>query len=85
MKYLFLLTWVGQFGFSFAFPPCFFLLLAIWLQHSHGWSALTVWIGGALGFLIAIRTVPSNWRAMKNVIAEISSGNPTPVSFNDHK
>ena len=33
MKYLSLLVWVTQFGFSVLFPVCFFLMIAFWLQQ----------------------------------------------------
>lgn len=85
MKYLFLLTWVGQFGFSLVFPPCFFLMLALWLRNQYDLGIWAVFTGGILGFLIAIKTACFNWRAMKKAADEISSVKPTPVSFNDHK
>ena len=41
MKFLNLLMWVGQFGFSVVFPTLFFLLIAVWLQNKFG---LGMWI-----------------------------------------
>lgn len=84
MKLLSLLLWVTQFGLSILFPPCFFLLLAHWLQNSHGFGFWTTIVGGILGILISISTARANWRAMRKAAEEASSQNPPPVSFNDH-
>ena len=48
MKYLSLLVWVTQFGFSVLFPVCFFLMIAFWLQQKF---ALGIWIVAVLGVL----------------------------------
>lgn len=82
MKTLSLILWVTQFGLSVLFPPCFFLLLAAWLQNAHGWGIWTTFVGGFLGILISVSTAKANWRAMKKE-AE-SDAPPPPVSFNDH-
>lgn len=83
MKTLSLILWVTQFGLSVLFPPCFFLLLASWLQSAHDWGIWTTFAGGFLGILISISTARANWRAMKK---EAERDNPPPpVSFNDHK
>ena len=41
MKFIALLVWVGQFGFSAIFPTVFFLLVAVWLQGKFGFG---MWI-----------------------------------------
>ena len=84
MKVLSLLMWVTQFGLSILFPPCFFLLLANWLQTKHGWGSWTTVVCGSLGVLIAISTAQANWRAMRKAAEELSDTKEPPVSFNDH-
>ena len=82
MKILELLLWVTQFGLSIFFPPCFFLLLAHWLQQKFGWGLWCTAVFGILGLLISVSTARANWRAMKKT-AEQGRKAP-PVSFNDH-
>ena len=48
MKYLSLLTWVGQFGFSCLFPTCVFLMLGYYLQNRFD---LGVWIMILMGVI----------------------------------
>lgn len=84
MKLFSLILWVTQFGLSILFPPCFFLLLAHWLQTSHGWGGWTTIAGGILGILISISTARANWRAMRKEAEEASSQDPPPIAFNDH-
>jgi len=84
MNFLSLILWVTQFGLSLLVPPCFFLLLANWLQAEHGWGFWTTVIGGILGILISISTARANWRAMKKEADSLSRKEPPPVSFNDH-
>jgi hypothetical protein len=84
MKYLSLLVWVTQFGFSVLFPVCFFLMVAFWLQQKFALGIWIVAVLGVLGVLIAIGTAKANWRAMRKD-AEAASDNPLPpIAFNDH-
>ena len=83
MKTLELLLWVTQFGFSILFPPCALLLLAHWLQTSHGWGLWTTAAAGILGLLISVSTARANWKAMKKAAGQDDDSEP-PVSFNDH-
>ena len=56
MKFLNLLMWVGQFGFSVIFPTVFFLILAVWLQNKFGLGLWIVVLFGILGVLTSIST-----------------------------
>ena len=72
MKYLSLLTWVGQFGFSCLFPTCLFLRLGVYLQNRF---ALGVWIVillGIIGFLTSISTARACLQSMRKEIDRIS-------------
>ena len=63
MKYLSIILWVTQFGFSAVFPLCFFLLLGTWLEGYFGpWS---VWACAGLGFMTAVGSVRSCFRALR--------------------
>lgn len=84
MKYLNLLMWVGQFGFSILFPTVFFLLLAVWLQEKFGLGMWIVILFGFLGVMTSVSTTRSCLRSLRKA-AEEACGNPDrPVSFNDH-
>ena len=54
MKFIALLVWVGQFGFSAIFPTVFFLLVAVWLQGKFGFGMWIVAVCGVLGILTSI-------------------------------
>lgn len=72
MKYLSLLIWVGQFGFSCIFPTCLFLMLGIYLQDRFD---LGVWIVielGIIGFLTSLSTARSCLRSIRKEIDRIS-------------
>ena len=56
MKFISLLMWVGQFGFSAIFPTVFFLLIAVWLQNKFGFGMWIVAVFGVLGVLTSIST-----------------------------
>lgn len=84
MKYLSLLTWVGQFGFSILFPLCFFLMLAVWLRDRYGLGMWIVIVFGVLGFLTSISTVRACLRSMRKEVERLSGKNERPLSFNDH-
>ena len=85
MKLLNLLLWVTQFGLSCLFPLCFFLILAVWLQSKFGIGMWIVIVFGILGVLVTISTVRANWKAMRKAADELSSQNPPPIAFNDHR
>jgi hypothetical protein len=84
MKFLNLLMWVGQFGFSIIFPMLFFLYLAVWLQTKFH---LGIWITilfGILGLLTTVSTVKSCLHSLRKAAEEASGTKERPVSFNDH-
>lgn len=84
MKFLNLLIWVGQFGFSLLFPLVFFLCLATWLRTKFH---LGIWITvlfGILGLLTSISTTKSCILALQKAAEEASSTNEQPIRFNDH-
>lgn len=84
MKFLNLIVWVTQFGFSLLFPMCFFLWLAYWLQ---GKFALGMWIYLILGFvglMTSISTAKSCVQSMLKAANEASSQEEPPIAFNDH-
>ena len=72
MKYLSLLTWVGQFGFSCLFPTCAFLLLGVYLQSRFGLGVWVVIVLGIIGFLTSISTARACLRSMRKEIDRIS-------------
>lgn len=85
MKFLNLLMWVGQFGFSVVFPTLFFLLIAVWLQNKFGLGMWIVAVMGVLGVLTSISTARSCLRSLCKAAQEASSQEPPPTAFNDHK
>ena len=84
MKVLSLLMWVTQFGLSVMFPPCFFLLIAHWLQTRFGLGSWVMVVLGILGLLTAFSTAKSNMKAMLKAIKELSDGEEPPTAFNTH-
>ena len=85
MKFLNLLMWVGQFGFSVVFPTLFFLLIAVWLQNKFGLGMWIVVVMGVLGVLTSISTARSCLRSLCKAAQEASSQETPPTAFNDHK
>lgn len=85
MKNLSLILWVTQFGLSILVPPCFFLLLAVWLQQKYGFGLWIVAVLGILGALISVGTARANWRAMRKEAQNAADSEKPPVSFNDHQ
>lgn len=85
MKFLNLLMWVGQFGFSVVFPTLFFLLIAVWLQNKFGLGMWIVVVLGLIGILTSISTARSCLRSLCKAAQEASSKEPPPIAFNDHK
>ena len=85
MKFISLILWVTQFGFSACFPLCAFLLLASWMRKT--W-ALGPWITvacGILGLLTSISTVRGCIRALRKEAEKAGAESKPPVAFNDHK
>lgn len=72
MKYLSLLTWVGQFGFSCLFPTCLFLWLGVYLQERFSLGVWVVLVLGIIGFLTSISTARSCLQSMQKEIDRIS-------------
>ena len=64
MKYLSLLTWVTQFGFSILFPTCSMLLLAYWLQNRFGMGPWIMILLGIIGVFTSISTAKSCIRSL---------------------
>ena len=84
MKFIALLVWVGQFGFSAIFPTVFFLLVAVWLQGKFGFGMWIVAVCGVLGILTSISAARSCLRSLRKAAEEASGKKGHPVSFNDH-
>lgn len=72
MKYLSLLIWVGQFGFSCLFPTCVFLMLGIYLQNRFDLGVWIVIVLGIIGFLTSLSTARTCLRSMRKEIDRIS-------------
>ena len=72
MKYLYLLIWVGQFGFSCIFPTCLFLMLGIYLQDRFDFGVWIVIVLGIIGFLTSLSTARSCLRSIRKEIDRIS-------------
>ena len=75
MKYLSLLTWVGQFGFSCLFPTCVFLMLGYYLQNRFDLGVWIMILMGVIGFLTSISTARSCLDSMRKEIDRISKSN----------
>lgn len=73
MKYLSLLTWVGQFGFSCLFPTCVFLILGVYLQNRFSLGVWVVIVLGIIGFLTSITTARTCLQSMRKEIERISN------------
>lgn len=72
MKYLSLLAWVGQFGFSCLFPTCLFLILGVYLQSRFSLGVWIVIVLGIIGFLTSISTAKACLQSMRKEIDRIS-------------
>lgn len=84
MKFIALLVWVGQFGFSVIFPTVFFLLAAVWLRGKFGFGMWIVAVFGVLGILTSISTTRSCLRSLRKAAEEAGGKKERPISFNDH-
>ena len=72
MKYLSLLMWVGQFGFSCLFPTCVCLMLGIYLQGRFDLGVWVVIVLGIIGILTSLSTARSCLKTMRKEIDRIS-------------
>ena len=84
MKFISLLMWVGQFGFSAIFPTVFFLIIAIWLQSKFGLGMWIVVVLGILGVLTSVSSARSCLRSMRKAAEDAAGKKQHPISFNDH-
>ena len=84
MKFLSLIVWVTQFGFSVLFPTCFFLMLAFWLQQKFGLGMWIMWVLGGLGLMTSISTARSCIRSLLKEADQASGRKEPPIAFNDH-
>lgn len=82
MKNLNLLVWLTQLGLSVALPPLGFILLAVWLRDQKGWGSWVLWVGIALGLIMAIDGLRTSLKAMDRMHKR---ENEPPVSFNNHE
>jgi hypothetical protein len=85
MKFISLLTWVGQFGLSIIFPTLFFLMLAVWLQTKLNLGMWIIVVLGILGILTSVTTTRSCIRSLRKAADEAASQEKPPIAFNDHK
>ncbi|MBP3659833.1 MAG: hypothetical protein J6I89_00425 [Oscillospiraceae bacterium] len=84
MKFLTLIMWVGQFGFSVLFPTCFFLMVAVWLQQKFSLGIWIVAVLGVIGLLTSFSTAKS---CLQSILKEMERGSDKkdpPPAFNDH-
>ena len=84
MKFIALLVWVGQFGFSAIFPTVFFLLAAVWLRGKFGFGMWIVAVFGVLGILTSTSTTRSCLRSLRKAAEDAGGKKEHPISFNDH-
>ncbi len=86
MKYLSLLMWVGQLGFSMLFPLCAFLILANWLQVRFELGAWVTVVLGILGFLTSASTTRSCIQSLLKETRRASGEDQKdpPIRFNSH-
>lgn len=84
MKFLTLIMWVGQFGFSVLFPTCFFLMVAVWLQQKF---SLGIWIVAVLGIIGLLTSFSTAKSCLQSILKEMERGSDKkdpPPAFNDH-
>ena len=84
MKFLSLIMWVGQFGFSVLFPTCFFLMVAVWLQQKFSLGIWIVAVLGVIGLLTSFSTAKS---CLQSILKEMERGSDKkdpPPALNDH-
>lgn len=84
MRFVSLIIWVTQFGFSTVFPTCFFLILASYLRNRYELGLWVMIVAGILGLLTTVSTVRSCVRAMRKEAEQAGSEQEPPVAYNDH-
>lgn len=84
MKDLSLLIWLTQLGLSVFSPLAGCVLLAVWLHNGCGWGEWVIWVGAALGLLLAIDGLRNSLKLMTRLSKNKKDPGPPPVSFNDH-
>ena len=84
MKFLSLIVWVTQFGFSVLFPTCFFLFLAYWLMTQFGLGIWIMAVLGVIGLLTSFSTAKSCIQSLLKEIDRQSGKKDPPIAFNDH-
>ncbi len=83
-KFLSLLLWVTQFGFSVLFPVCFFLIIASWLQQRFGFGMWIMAVMGILGLMVSVSSARSCIRSLKKAAEEAGDNKKPPIAFNNH-
>lgn len=84
MKDLSLLVWLTQLGLSVVAPVTGCVLLAVWLHNQWSWGAWVIWVGAALGLVMAIDGLRHSLKLMSRLSKNRKNPEPPPVSFNDH-
>ncbi len=84
MKELSLLVWVTQLGISVAVPLVGFVWLATWLRDRFGWGQWVIWVGIALGVIMAIDGFVHSLQTLLRLSKDKKKDASPPVSFNDH-
>ncbi len=84
MKDLNLLVWITQLGLSVAVPILVTILIARWLRDDRGWGEWVLYVGIALGLVMAIDGLRTSLKAMARMSRDKKNDDPPPVSFNDH-
>lgn len=84
MKFLSLILWVGQFGFSVIFPTLIFLLLGNWLQNRFGLGLWVMIVCGILGVLTSVSTAKSCLKSLRKAAEDAGSQKQPPTAFSDH-
>ncbi|MBQ3215996.1 MAG: AtpZ/AtpI family protein [Oscillospiraceae bacterium] len=83
MKDLHLLIWLTQLGLSTVGPLTVCTLIAVWLRQHYGWGSWVIWVGVALGTVMAIDGLRTSLKLMQR-LSKRKSDTPPPVSFNEH-
>lgn len=84
MKFLNLLMWVGQFGFSVIFPTLFFLLLGSWLQQRYSLGMWILVLLGIIGVMTSVSTAKACIKSLLKAASEAADSKEAPMAFNDH-
>ena len=84
MKFLSLLMWVGQFGFSIIFPTLLFLLIAVWLRDRFGLGAWCILTALALGLICAVSGLRQSLLLMEKMHRQNHKDDPAVPGFNEH-